>query len=298
MRVQGPDRMVVSGRRSPPNLLDSPPARVFGEAKGGILPDPDGRFLCVAARRRCWGVRPRPDKGPFPMPTHKDLKRLVRARMRRTGEAYTTARAHLLARKTTSPVRPATAAPALDYAARAGKSDATLQARTGCTWERWVYALDRVAAHEWSHRAIAAYVRDTYRVTPWWSQMVAVGYERIKGLRVPGQRHDGRFAATRSKVVAVPVERLYRACRDPRTRRHWLGEVELAVRTAVPGKTIRAKWPDGTSLELYFEGKGLGKSQVSVEQLGLADAAAVTRAKAYWGERLAALETLLVRRRG
>ena len=29
------------------------------------------------------------------MPTDKDFKRLVRARMGRTGEAYTTARAHL-----------------------------------------------------------------------------------------------------------------------------------------------------------------------------------------------------------
>ena len=29
------------------------------------------------------------------MPTDKDLKRLVRARMAKTGEAYTTARAHL-----------------------------------------------------------------------------------------------------------------------------------------------------------------------------------------------------------
>jgi hypothetical protein len=30
------------------------------------------------------------------MPTNKDSKRLVRARMQKTGEAYTTARAHLL----------------------------------------------------------------------------------------------------------------------------------------------------------------------------------------------------------
>src|SRR5437667_79186 len=33
------------------------------------------------------------------MPTNKDFKRLVRARMRKTGESYTTARAHLLAKK-------------------------------------------------------------------------------------------------------------------------------------------------------------------------------------------------------
>ena len=39
------------------------------------------------------------------MPTDKDFKRLVRARMGKTGEAYTTARAHL--RPDPDPARPA-----------------------------------------------------------------------------------------------------------------------------------------------------------------------------------------------
>ena len=38
------------------------------------------------------------------MPTDKDFKRLVRTRMRKTGEAYTTARAHLLKHRTQRPV--------------------------------------------------------------------------------------------------------------------------------------------------------------------------------------------------
>ena len=36
------------------------------------------------------------------MPTQKDLKRLVRARMRRTGEAYTTARAQIITKPETN----------------------------------------------------------------------------------------------------------------------------------------------------------------------------------------------------
>ncbi|MGH7536648.1 MAG: hypothetical protein ACREMG_13860, partial [Gemmatimonadales bacterium] len=75
------------------------------------------------------------------MPTNKDFKRLVRGRMRKTGEAYTTARAHLLVKQPT-PATPAS----IDYAKLAGMSDATVKAKTGCTWERWVKALDRVEA--------------------------------------------------------------------------------------------------------------------------------------------------------
>jgi uncharacterized protein YndB with AHSA1/START domain len=228
------------------------------------------------------------------MPTDKDLKRLVRARMTRTGEAYTTARARLLDKqqaKTTPPPAPSTPPP--DYARLAGMSDATIEANTGCTWERWVWALDRAGAHDWSHRAIAAHVREKYDVTSWWSQTVTVGYERIKGLRAIGQRRGGEYEAGKSKVVAAPVARLYRAFRDARTRRRWLGEVKLTVRTAVPNKSMLITWHDGTSVEVYFAAKGAAKSQVAVQHRKLADQPAVERLKQYWGERLGALQALL-----
>ncbi len=58
------------------------------------------------------------------MPTDKDFKRLVRGRMQKTGESYTTARAHLRKQQptTAAPARPAPA-PA-NYAKLAGRSDA------------------------------------------------------------------------------------------------------------------------------------------------------------------------------
>ena len=124
------------------------------------------------------------------MPTNKDFKRLVRARMRKTGEAYTAARAQLLSKKHAPAPAPTPLATAPDYATLAGRSDAALKANTGCTWERWVKALDRVAAHTWPHRRIAEYVSEKYKVPGWWAQTVTVGYERIKGLRAKiGRAH-------------------------------------------------------------------------------------------------------------
>lgn len=233
------------------------------------------------------------------MPSHKDFKRLVRSRMTRTGEAYTTARARLLEKKQARKPTPHPE-PAPDYAALAGMSDATIKARTGCTWERWVRALDHAGAHEWPHREIAAYVRDTYRVPSWWTQAVTVGYERIKGLRAIGQRRGGEFEANKSKVFAVPVGRLYRAFRDARTRRRWLGDAAVRVRTAVKDKSIRVTWPDGTPVELYFVAKGAARSQVAVQHRRMPDKAAADRMKEYWAERLGALQAMLaapVRRR-
>ena len=229
------------------------------------------------------------------MPTNKDFKRVVRARMRKTGEAYTAARAQLLSKRhapTPAPA-PTPLATGADYATLAGRSDAALKANTGCTWERWVKALDRVAAHTWPHRRIAEYVSEKYKVPGWWAQTVTVGYERIKGLRAIGQRRDGAFEATKSKVFAVPLARLYRAFSDPRTRTRWLPDVKLTVRTATRNKSMRLTWPDNTSVQLGFFAKGVAKAQVQIQHGKLLDKAAATRTKDYWAERLDTLGKVL-----
>src|SRR5688572_8912216 len=136
------------------------------------------------------------------MPRNKDLKRLVRARMSKTGESYTAARAHVLAKSSSKPrttaLRAAESqesrktsvarAPRPNYAALAGYSDEVLKARTGCTWARWVGVLDYYRADKMAHRDIAALVSTKFKIEGWWSQAVTVGYERIKGLRARGQR--------------------------------------------------------------------------------------------------------------
>jgi hypothetical protein len=225
------------------------------------------------------------------MPAHKDFKRLVRGRMQKTGESYTTARAQLRKQKPTSAVAPAPL-PA-DYARLAGRSDAILKERTGCTWERWVQALDRAKAHTWSHREIAKYVIEKYKVPGWWAQTVTVGYERIKGLRAVGQRRDGSFEANKSKTFPVPLARLYRAFHDARLRSRWLPGVDLTIRTATRPKSMRITWPDRTLVVVGFEGKGPRKSLVAIQHGKLPDKAATTRVKEYWAERLGALEEVL-----
>src|SRR5712692_5607954 len=219
------------------------------------------------------------------MPTNKDFKRLVRARMQKTGESYTTARSHLITKKQVTKQQARTRG----FAKLAGMSDTALKAKTGCAWERWVKALDRVQAHTWPHRRIAEYVHEKYKVPGWWSQTVTVGYERFKGLRAIGQRRDGGFEATKSKTFAVPLGRLYRAFADARTRAKWLPGVALTVRTATRETSMRITWPDRTSVEVGFASRGPAKSQVQVQHGKLADQAGATRAKQYWAERLGAL---------
>jgi uncharacterized protein YndB with AHSA1/START domain len=174
-------------------------------------------------------------------------------------------------------------------------SDAAVEAKTGRTWAMWVKALDGAKAHTWTHREIADHVHETYDVSGWWAQTVTVGYERIKGLREIGQRRTGTYEANKSRTVAVPVAKLYRAFSDARTRAKWLTGVELTVRTATANRSIRMTWEDSSSVEVYFTSKGKDKSQVQVQHRKLPSRKAADAMKRYRGQRLDDLVTLLTK---
>jgi hypothetical protein len=199
------------------------------------------------------------------MTKQKDLKRVIRARMQKTGESYTTARLHIV--KT-------------DLATVAGMSDAAIKKGTGCSWEKWVRTLDHRGAREMKHGEIARLAHE-YGASDWWAQTVTVGYERIRGLRARGQQRTGEWRATKSKTIAVPVTELFKAFRQSLPP-------GAKVRTATPSKSMRISWEDGTNVAVGFVDKG-AKSSVALEHSGLKSKADVDRVKKLWTERLNAL---------
>lgn len=219
------------------------------------------------------------------MTTGKDFKRVVRTRMQKTGESYTAARAAIARKPRSRQVLP-------DYEKLAGMSDAVIRTRTGRGWHEWTGLLDAADAHTWTHTNIARHVR-TFGVADWWTQAVAVGYERIKGLRAIGQRRSGTYESNKSRTYPVDVERLFEAFANARKRSRWLPGVKLVVRKAVPAKSIRITWPDGTNVEGWFTSRGPGKATVAVQHTKLPDRDALERSRAYWGERLDALAVVL-----
>jgi hypothetical protein len=228
------------------------------------------------------------------MPKQKDLKRLVRSRMKKTGESYTAARTQLLRKK--SPVKTVAAPepPASDSAALAGMSDNAVRAKTGRTWPEWTRELDAIGARQMTHRDIARHVAEKHRIGSWWAQTVTVGYERIRGLRERGQRRSGSYEANKSKTFPVSVGALYDAFASAKARARWLPGVALTLRTANANRSMRIAWPDGTRVELSFLGKG-EKSQVAVQHTRLASKADAEERKEYWAQRLNALGGLFGR---
>ena len=104
------------------------------------------------------------------MTRQRSFKRLVRARMEKTGESYTAARAMLLAADAPT----ATEAPVL------ATSDDAIRQRTGSGWEEWFDRLDAWGAAERTHREIARWVAAQLGIEPlaWSAQAITASYER------------------------------------------------------------------------------------------------------------------------
>ena len=214
------------------------------------------------------------------MTERKSLKRRVRARMEKTGERYTSARAQVLTAAEPEP---------FDAEAIGLVPDETIAKRTGRTWADWVALLDGWDATSRTHTEIARYVNQELGVPGWWAQTVTVGYERARGLRALHERPDG-FSVTASKTIAVPVERLFAAVTDPA----WPEPDALRPRTTQPTRSARFDWRDtATRVVFWLESKGAAKCTVAMAHEKLPDAEVADELKRYWRERLAELKVAL-----
>lgn len=220
------------------------------------------------------------------MPKQKDLKRLVRSRMKKTGESYTAAR-----RQITTRTAPTAERPSKIFAHLAGITDDAVSKSTGRNWSEWVRLLDREGAADRPHREITQLV-STSGVSDWWSQMVTVGYERIRGLRAIGQRRGGLYEATKSRTFSVPIGALFEAFADESARRRWL-DAHVSIRTARRDKSMRLTWEDDTIVAVGFLPKGPSKSMVAIQHQKLPSRSAADAMKNAWTGYLNALQRKL-----
>jgi hypothetical protein len=222
------------------------------------------------------------------MTTQKLLKRRVRERMAKTGESYTAARRHVVIGRDRQVAAEARLASARELA-----SDERLVEATGKDWEAWISLLDRSGSRDRDHREIVAFLRSEHAVPDWWTQAITNGYERATGIRAKHQQPDG-FTVYASKTVGVPLDVLFDAFVDERTRTAWLTDGSMSLRTSQPGKVARFDWDGGpTRVLVTFEAKGSSKSTAHVAHERLPDAGAADVVKALWKKRVVALKSFV-----
>lgn len=224
------------------------------------------------------------------MTRQKTFKERIRARMDKTGESYTSARRHLIERSEAESRKRRTP----KTIAATKTSDVSVRENTGRTRTEWFKLLDRWGATNKKHPEIARWLTGEQGVDGWWAQHLTVAYEQERGMRAPGQRADGTYSISASKTVNVHVNKLFEAFHDGSTREKWLGEVDLEIRTARPGKSLTARWEGGdTRITVGFTDKGAHKSQVAMAHERVPDAQQADELKLFWRGRMKILKELL-----
>jgi hypothetical protein len=244
--------------------------------------------------------------------THaKKLKKAIRARARKTGESYTAARRQVLQARAPRTRRAgavaATAPPPPDRAAAPARQRRTtgeraVKEKTGHGFEHWFAVLDALGTPRKGHTDRAAHLHHVHGVPDWHCQMIAVEYERARGLRLPNQSCAGDFQVSVSKTVPASVEEVARTLSDPRRRRQWLRGVDpglaRAMDAALSGPQARKvdvkradyarlRYPwDGSTIEIYINGKPNGKTSVAASNTRLAGPADVDHRRAVWAQAL------------
>lgn len=162
-------------------------------------------------------------------------------------------------------------------------TDAGIKARTGKGWDHWFAALDKADASKLDHKAIAALLNAKMKVGPWWAQMIAVSYERARGLRAMNQKCDGEFSVSVSKTLPVDLSTLYDAVADDAQRAKWFPKGAFKTSSTTRNKYFRGAWgKSGARLEVGFYAKGEGRAQIALQVNKLPGADAVETERAVW----------------
>ncbi len=168
----------------------------------------------------------------------------------------------------------------------AGPSDAAVRQATGKGWVEWVEALKRAGAEQWPHKEIASRLRADHQVSGWWSQSIAVEFERAIGRRQVGQTCAGDFSASASKTLPGSIDEALATWRGHVGNRREFAEAAIIgePRISETGnwRYWRAELDDGSKLSIVIGAKPGGKAGLAVNHDKLADKMAADRWKAYW----------------
>ena len=231
------------------------------------------------------------------------LKHVIRARVAKTGERYTTARRHVLntlqgprlvEKRPAAPPPPAP--PVKKATKRSGISEAKFVEKTGHGFDHWFAVLDRFDAVKKGHTAAARHLYEAHGVEGWYAQGITVAYERERGVRAVNQRCDGAFEVSVSKTLAGDAAAVAKALKDPRVRAKLKAPDDTLVPALAAGLVapkskgfvirpdglgrFRYKW-GGTTVQFYVVPK-LGKVSVTVTNMNLADSGMVEERRTVW----------------
>lgn len=193
-------------------------------------------------------------------------------------------------------------------------SNGSVQKHTGKPWDEWVDLLDKAGARIWGHRQLVEFLQMKHQLTPWWRQVVAIGYENAVGKRVEGQNLKGQWSSTTTKMMPLDQKTLWSWMQSPEALAVWLkplsefrfqaklefegeGGIFGEIRTLKAPERVRMTWNDtdwvhSTILQIWMIRRPLGRSLVVLTHEKLANSRERAQVKARWEQVVRELQSL------
>lgn len=190
-------------------------------------------------------------------------------------------------------------------------SSQSVEKNTGKGWKTWIDLLEKDGARSLTHGEIAAHLKKKYRLSPWWQQGVALGFEIATGRRRVGQDAKGKYMVTATKSLPLDVKAIWRRLHSPEGLARWLrplGPLKLApktpfetedgyfgeVRTVAAHRRMRLSWNDSswdkaTVLEVLLVARPGKNSILCFNHTGIPDDRTRESLKKRWREAADAL---------
>lgn len=182
-------------------------------------------------------------------------------------------------------------------------------------WDEWIDVLGKLVGRSWSHQEIVALLKTKFRLSTWWQQEVARGYQIATGVREPHQTLKGTYTTTATKSLLLPAKTIFSFLVSPKGQAIWLDPMsptkikegqQFECNSGVFGefRTVKANqrlrffwinedWPRKTVVQLHLYPKPKGKCMIAVDHSDLPTMKAKEEMHAYWRKAVDSLAELL-----
>lgn len=174
---------------------------------------------------------------------------------------------------------------------------AAIEEETQRPWSEWLSYLESINAKDLPHKEIAERVYERLEAEGgnggWWAQSITVAYEQHIGRRQPGQRSDGSYEVSVSKVMNGSMDDAMRAWQTAVKGKTEFSKVTISRPPTTTQTDKRRHWAcslaDGTRVNADVYPKIAEKVSLSIVHTKLQSAADADRWRTYWKSVLADL---------
>jgi hypothetical protein len=164
----------------------------------------------------------------------------------------------------------------------------SIEKKFGEPWSYWMEYMQSIGAKDLSHAEIAKKV-DSKINDSWWAQTITVAYEQQSGRRKPGQREDGTYEASTTKMIneepEVLIEKWTKYVNNDISIKNKLAS-EPKVSKTPKRHSWKAELKNSNKAFVAFEKMDSGKTQISVMEQRIKTENELKASKEFWKKSL------------